>query len=121
MKVTLTRQFDFGAAQSITVFPEGHKCRALHGHTFTVQISVAGEVDPATGLLYDHALIAEHAKPIIDDQLDHRYLNEIPGLENPTIENLCRWLWVRLAPNLPGLSDITIYETPRAWCSYKGD
>jgi 6-pyruvoyltetrahydropterin/6-carboxytetrahydropterin synthase len=120
MTITLTREFDFAAAQSLTVFPEGHKCRGLHGHTFTLQISVTGRVDPATGLLYDHARISEAAKPVID-LLDHKYLNDVPGLENPTIENMCRWFWERLSPQLPGLSEIALYETPRAWCRYRGD
>jgi len=120
MKVTLSREFDFGAAQALTIFPEGHKCRALHGHTFTVRISATGEVNPQTGLFYDHAIIAQEARPVID-LLDHKYLNEIPGLENPTVENLCRWIWVKLEKKLPGLSEITIYETPRAWCTYRGE
>lgn len=120
MKVTLSREFDFGAAQALEIFPEGHKCRRLHGHTFTVQISVTGEVNPETGLLYDHAEIARETKPLIE-QIDHTYLNEIEGLSNPTVENVCKWFWDRLEDKLPGLSEIRIYETPRAWCSYKGD
>ncbi|MEM9444196.1 MAG: 6-carboxytetrahydropterin synthase [Verrucomicrobiota bacterium] len=120
MKITLTREFVFDAAQALEVFPEGHKCRQLHGHTFRVQISVTGEVDPQTGLLYDHAIIAKKMKPILT-LVDHRYLNEVEGLENPTLEVLVHWFWVRLEPKLPGLSEIVIYETPTAWCSYQGD
>ncbi len=119
MQVTLTREFSFDAAQSLTVFPEGHKCRALHGHSFQVQISVTGEVDPATGLLFDHAKIKEAAAPLVE-QLDHSYLNEIVGLENPTIEHLCKWFWDRLVDKLPGLSEVALFETPRAWCRYQG-
>jgi len=119
MKITLTREFTFDAAQSLTVFPEGHKCRNLHGHTFVVQVSVHGLVDSQTGLLYDHAIIMEKVKPLIQ-QLDHSYLNDIPGLENPTLEWLCKWFWDKLSPQLPGLSEIRINETPRAWCSYHG-
>ncbi|MDX6767117.1 MAG: 6-carboxytetrahydropterin synthase [Candidatus Methylacidiphilales bacterium] len=120
MRVTLTREFGFDAAQSLTIFPEGHKCRQLHGHSFTLQVSAEGEVDPATGLLFDHARIKEAAQPFVDE-LDHRYLNEIPGLENPTIEVMCKWFWDRIKPRLPELSEIMILETPRAWCRYRGD
>lgn len=118
MKVTLHKEFEFAAAQSLPNFPEGHKCRRLHGHTFHVKISVTGEVDPKTGLLYDHAVISEKMEPIIE-QLDHSYLNEIPGLENPTIELTCAWLWKKLEDQLPGLSEITLYETERASCTLK--
>lgn len=119
MRVSLTREFSFDAAQSLTTFPEGHKCRQLHGHSFTLQVTVEGEVDPATGLLYDHARIKEAVQPLVE-QLDHRYLNDIPGLENPTIEMMCKWFWDRLQPRLPGLSEIMLLETPRAWCRYRG-
>jgi len=119
MKIVLTREFTFDAAQSLTVFPEGHKCRRLHGHTFLVQISVKGDVDAKTGLLYDHAVIAQKMKPLIET-VDHSYLNEIPGLENPTLELLCLWFWNKLSGELPGLSEVRINETPRAWCSYQG-
>ncbi|NJK90907.1 MAG: 6-carboxytetrahydropterin synthase QueD [Blastochloris sp.] len=120
MKITLTREFTFDAAQVLDVFPEGHKCRRLHGHTFVVKISVKGQVDPATGMLYDHALILDKTKPLIE-KLDHSYLNEIEGLENPTLELLCKWFWDRLAGELPGLHEVCINETPRAWCSYQGE
>lgn len=119
MKVTLHKVFEFAAAQSLPNFPDGHKCHRLHGHTFHVKISVTGDVDPKTGLYYDHAIISEKMKPIIE-LLDHSYLNEIPGLENPTIELLCAWFWEKLVNILPGLSEITVHETERASCSYRG-
>jgi 6-pyruvoyltetrahydropterin/6-carboxytetrahydropterin synthase len=120
MRVSLTREFHFDAAQALTVFPEGHKCRQLHGHSFTLQVSVEGEVDSKTGLLFDHAQIKAAVQPLVD-QLDHRYLNEIEGLENPTIEVMCKWFWDRVKPALPALSEIKLLETPRAWCSYRGN
>lgn len=120
MKFILTREFTFDAAQSLSVFPEGHKCRNLHGHTFIVQVSVKGGADPLTGLFYDHAVISEKTKPLIE-QLDHSYLNDTPGLENPTLELMCKWFWDQLADKLPGLNEIRIYETPRSWCSYQGE
>ena len=78
-----------------------------------------GEVDPRTGWLYDHALIGRAMHPLVA-MLDHAYLNEIEGLENPTIENMAAWFWQRLAGPLPGLSEIVIHETPTARCSYRG-
>ena len=120
MKVRLTKDFILEAAQSLTKVPEGHKCARLHGHTFTIEISVEGEVNPDTGWLYDHALISAAMRPIIEE-LDHSYLNDVPGLENPTLEVMCQWFWKKLSPLLPGLSEITLHETPRASCTYRGD
>ncbi|MEM1057888.1 MAG: 6-carboxytetrahydropterin synthase QueD [Verrucomicrobiota bacterium] len=119
MKVTLTKTLEFAAAQSLPTFPEGHKCRGLHGHTFIVDVSVTGEVDPESGIFYDFANISEAAAPLID-QLDHSYLNDIPGLEKPTTELMCAWFWEKLSPKLPGLSEIVIHESPRIRCAYRG-
>jgi 6-pyruvoyltetrahydropterin/6-carboxytetrahydropterin synthase len=120
MKVRLTRDFTFEAAHTLPKVPAGHKCARMHGHSFKVEVSVEGEVDPATGWLYDHARIGDAVKPLIE-QLDHAYLNEIAGLENPTFENVAAWFWNKLAPHCPGLSEIVIYETPTVRCSYRGE
>ncbi len=119
MHVRLTKDFSFEAAQTLPNVPEGHKCRQMHGHSFRIEISVEGEVDPSIGWFYDHARISRAMNPMLE-QLDHSYLNEIEGLENPTIENMCRWFWERLSPQLPGLAEIVIHETPTARCSYRG-
>lgn len=119
MKITLCKDFTFEAAQALPNFPEGHKCRGIHGHSFLVTISVKGVVDPSNGIFYDHARISEAMRPLIQ-QLDHSYLNEIPGLENPTIEMMAQWFWTQLASQLPGLCEIVIHETPRARCIYRG-
>jgi 6-pyruvoyltetrahydropterin/6-carboxytetrahydropterin synthase len=120
MRVRLTKEFGFEAAQTLPNAPEGHKCRRMHGHSFKLEISVEGEVDPATGWLYDHAEITSAMKPILK-QLDHSYLNEIPGLENPTIENMAAWFWQKLAPLCRGLCEIVVHETPTARCVYRGE
>lgn len=119
MKVRLTKDYSFEAAQTLPNAPEGHKCARMHGHSFKVEISVEGEVDSATGWFYDHAQISRVMNPLLD-LLDHSYLNEISGLENPTIENMCAWLWNHLAPQLPGLAEIVLHETPTARCTYRG-
>jgi len=119
MNVRLTKDFAFEAAQTLPKVPSGHKCGQMHGHSFKVEISVEGEVDPLTGWLYDHSRISRAMEPLLE-QLDHAYLNDIKGLENPTIENMCLWFWERLLQSLPGLSEIVIHETPTARCSYRG-
>lgn len=119
MKACLTKDFYFEAAQKLPKLPEGHPCRELHGHSFKVEVSIEGEVDPQTGWIYDHARISDAMQPILE-KLDHSYLNDIPGLENPTIENMVAWLWERLAPTLPGLAEVVLHETPKSRVSYQG-
>jgi 6-pyruvoyltetrahydropterin/6-carboxytetrahydropterin synthase len=120
VRARLTKDFRFEAAQTLPNVPATHKCGRMHGHSFLVEISVEGEVNPATGWIYDHAEISRSMNPLVD-QLDHAYLNEIPGLENPTIELMAHWLWQKLSPQLPGLAEIVIHETPSARCSYRGE
>lgn len=119
MRVKLTKQFHFEAAHDLPTFPEGHKCRRLHGHSFRFDVVVEGEVDPAQGYLIDYGDIKQIVDPIVK-QLDHYYLNEIPGLENPTSEMLAIWLYNRIKPSLPLLSKIVVYETCTSRCDYSG-
>ena len=114
------KEFSFDAAHLLPNVPEGHKCRRLHGHTYTVRVFVRGEPDENVGWIIDFADIKEAFDPI-RDRLDHYYLNEIEGLENPTAEVLARWIWLRLEPRLPGLSRIEIQETCTSGCTYEGD
>jgi 6-pyruvoyltetrahydropterin/6-carboxytetrahydropterin synthase len=120
MKFELTRSFRFSAAHRLPEAGEAHPCRDLHGHNFSVEVTIAGVPDPRTGWVIDFGRIRDTVAPIVES-LDHRLLNEIPGLENPTSENLARWLWERLRPALPGLSRIGISETPGTVCTYWGD
>ena len=119
MKVRLTRDFTFEAAHLLPNAPEGHKCRRLHGHSFRVEVTVEGEVDPRTGWFLDYGVIKDAVEPL-RRQLDHYYLNEVAGLENATSENLAGWLWTRLKPALPSLARITVHETCEARCEYEG-
>lgn len=119
MQVDLTKTFRFESAHLLPRLPDGHKCRRLHGHSFRCDIAVRGEVDETLGWLVDFGEIKAAAKPIFA-QLDHRYLNEIEGLENPTSEQLCRWIWERLAPALPLLYAVTVRETCTSACTYRG-
>jgi 6-pyruvoyltetrahydropterin/6-carboxytetrahydropterin synthase len=120
MFIIISKDFEFEAAQSLASFPDGHKCRNVHGHSFKITISIRGKVDPAKGILRDHAEISKAMRPLIE-KLDHAYLNDIPGLENPTIENMAKWFWQQLTPTLHELYEITLHETPRARCTYRGE
>jgi 6-pyruvoyltetrahydropterin/6-carboxytetrahydropterin synthase len=120
VRVELTKSFTFEAAHRLPTFPEGHKCRRLHGHSFAVDVRVAGEVDEQRGYLVDYGEIKAACEPV-RTALDHRYLNEIEGLENPTAENLARWIWRRLKPALPLLSAVIVRETCTNGCEYRGD
>lgn len=114
------KEFSFDAAHLLPNVPEGHKCRRLHGHTYTVRTYVRGEPDENVGWIVDYADIKEAFDPI-RERLDHYYLNEIEGLENPTAEILARWIWQHLEPRLEGLSRIEIQETCTSGCVYEGD
>ena len=114
------KKFSIEAAHRLPHVPPGHKCARLHGHSFQIEIHVSGPVDPHAGWVMDFADIKTAFKPVFE-QLDHHYLNEIPGLENPTSENIACWIWHRLKPDLPLLSHIVIAETCTSGCSYSGD
>jgi len=114
------RVFQIEAAHHLPNVPEGHKCARIHGHSFHVEIHVRGEIGPVSGWVMDFADLRTAFEPLYD-QLDHHYLNEIEGLDNPTSENLARWIWQRLHVQLPGLSKVVVQETCNAGCVYHGD
>jgi len=115
----LRKSFQFEAAHLLPLLPETHKCRRLHGHSFMVEIVVSGECDPKLGWVMDYADITKAFKPLWD-KLDHYYLNEVPGLENPTSEIIAVWIWEKLKPRLPLLSEVVVAETCTARCVYRG-
>lgn len=114
------KDFHFESAHRLPNVPEGHKCARLHGHSFQIRITVSGEATPPSGWVMDFSDIKVAFKPILE-QLDHYYLNDIPGLENPTSENIARWIWDRLKPELPLLSRIELRETCTSGCIYEGE
>ncbi|WP_405625026.1 6-carboxytetrahydropterin synthase QueD [Streptomyces sp. NBC_01396] len=114
------REFTFEAAHRLPRVPDGHKCARLHGHSYKVSVHVEAPVDPNLGWVMDFGDIKRAFKPI-DAQLDHYYLNDIEGLENPTSENLARWIWDRMITELPDLSAITVRETCTSGCTYRGE
>ena len=113
------KEFTFEAAHRLPNVPPGHKCARLHGHSFRVGVHVTAPVGVESGWVRDFADISCAMAPVLG-QLDHYYLNDIPGLENPTSEVLARWIWERLEPRLPGLSSIVVKETCTSGAIYRG-
>jgi 6-pyruvoyltetrahydropterin/6-carboxytetrahydropterin synthase len=117
--VEIFKEFTFESAHRLPHVPDGHKCGRLHGHSFRVALYIEGEVDAHTGWIRDFGEIKQVFRPIYE-RLDHNYLNDLPGLENPTSENLAKWIWRELKPLLPELSRIRIHETCTSGCEYRG-
>ena len=113
------KTFHIEAAHRLPHVPAGHKCARLHGHSFRIEIHVEGEPGVQTGWVMDFADVKAAFAPLFE-RLDHHYLNDIPGLENPTSENLARWIWRELKPALPGLGKIVLHETCTSGCVYSG-
>ena len=114
------KEFTFEAAHRLPQVPPEHKCARLHGHSFRVEIHIQAPEDAHLGWVMDFGDIKAAFQPILE-KLDHYYLNEIPGLENPTSERLARWIWWRLAPQLPHLSAVVVRETCTTGCIYRGE
>ena len=117
--IELVKDFRFEAAHFLPQVPEGHKCRRIHGHSFRGEVAVRGPIDPKVGWVMDFADLKRAVDPVVTD-LDHYLLNEIPGLENPTSELLCIWIWKRLVAVIPNLYRVTIEETCTSRCHYFG-
>ena len=118
-EVEIWKEFGFESAHLLPNVPPGHKCGRLHGHSFRIRVALCGVPGADTGWVMDFADLKKAWKPL-HDILDHRYLNDIPGLENPTSELLAGWIWDKLRPSLPELSAISVRETCTAGCIYRG-
>ncbi len=112
-------EFRFEAAHRLPNVPDGHKCKRLHGHSFLVEVHVDGGVGEDTGWVMDFADVRAAVEPV-RLVLDHHYLNEIEGLENPTSETLAVWIWDRLIGPLPSLSCLVVRETCASGAVYRG-
>ena len=131
------RAFTIEAAHRLPNVPAGHKCARLHGHSFRIELHVAGPVDPHAGWVMDFADVRAAFQPVFDridvgglpcwpsepvfDRIDHQLLNEVPGLENPTSENLAKWIWRETKPRLSLLAKVVVHETCTSGCIYEGD
>ncbi len=118
--MVIYKTFTIEAAHRLPNVPPGHKCARLHGHSFSIEVHLRGPILADAGWVQDFADLKAAFQPLFD-QLDHNYLNDIEGLENPTSENLARWIWHRLLPNLPLLHQIIVRETCTSGCIYNGD
>jgi len=118
--VEIFKEFTFEAAHRLPHVPAGHKCSRLHGHSYRVVVHVEGPVDDHLGWVRDFDELSCAMRPILD-RLDHYYLNDIEGLDNPTSEVVARWIWDALRSALPGLSQLVVRETCTAGCVYRGE
>lgn len=116
----LEHDLRFEAAHWLPRVPEGHRCRRVHGHSYLVTVVVEGPVDPESGWVVDYATLQAALEPVIG-ALDHRLLNEVDGLGNPTSEAIAQWIWARVKPALPGLVELRLHETHDTRCIYRGD
>lgn len=115
----LVQSFSFEAAHRLPAVPPEHRCYKLHGHSYRVELKLEGPVDASSGFVMDFFELEAVFKPVLA-MLDHQYLNEIDGLQNPTVENIAVWIWDRIKPALPLLAGITVYETRDSWVEYAG-
>ena len=115
----ISKTFRIEAAHRLPNVPPGHKCARLHGHSFAIEVHVKGPLDPELGWVMDFADMKAAFAPLFE-RIDHRYLNEVTGLENPTSENLARWVWTELKPRLPLLDHVIVHETCTSACRYDG-
>lgn len=114
------KDFTFDSAHSLPNVPDDHKCKAIHGHTYRLKVLIEGDLDPHLGWVMDFSDVKAAVKPVID-QIDHKYMNELAGLENPTCEAIAIWLWDKIKPNLPLLTRIELNETPTSGTIYSGE
>lgn len=114
------KEFSFDSAHFLPHVPDGHKCKNMHGHTYKLRVVVKGQPDPHLGWLMDFKELKDIVGPVID-QLDHKLINDIEGLQNPTAENITVWIWNKIQPLLSNLSRIELYETPTTGVIYSGE
>jgi 6-pyruvoyltetrahydropterin/6-carboxytetrahydropterin synthase len=119
VNVELVKEYRFEAAHSLPRVPEGHKCRRVHGHSYKVELAVEGPVEEKTGWLIDFGIIDE-AWSELHARFDHRNLNDVPGLENSTCENIAVYVWGVIKKSIPHLSAVTIWETADSRCTFRG-
>ena len=119
VEMDVFKSFTIEAAHQLPNVPDTHPCARVHGHSFVIELWVSGLVGGRSGWVIDFAEIEDAFKPL-RDQLDHRLLNEIEGLSNPTSENLAIWIWDRVTPSVRALSKVIVRETATSGCVYRG-
>ena len=115
-RMRLDVEFYFAAAHRLPRY-EG-PCFRLHGHNYKMFVAVEGEVDPKTGMIFDFGVLKQIVQEHVMSRVDHRNLNDV--LDNPTAENIARWMWETLEPHLRGLCEVRLYEIPDCCVTYRG-
>ena len=113
------KTFTFDSAHSLPNVPDGHKCKEIHGHTYRLTIYLEGELEKDLNWVIDFADLKNAINPILEI-VDHKLLNKIEGLENPTCEMIAKWLWNKIKAQVPLLSKVELHETPTSGAIYKG-
>jgi 6-pyruvoyltetrahydropterin/6-carboxytetrahydropterin synthase len=117
--VKISQAFRFEAAHLLPNVAAGHRCSRLHGHSYRVELRLEGPVDPVSGFVADFFAIEAAFKSLFK-RLDHCYLNDIDGLENPTAENIAIWIWEQIKTTLPQLASVAVFETQDCFAEYHG-
>lgn len=120
MRCELRRDYRFESARRLTGIDPGHPCASIHGHSFRLRVKVVGEVDAAAGWVIDFGDLDRVVEPVVRE-LDHRLLNDVDGLGNPTSENLAKWIWDRIESRVPGLVSVRVSETEASSVTYRGE
>ena len=113
------KKFSFESAHALPNVPDGHKCKTVHGHSYHMTLKLEGDLEEKMDWVMDFAIVKEIVKPVVK-KLDHKYLNDIEGLENPTCEKIAIWIWNRVKPELPLLKQIELNETATSGVVYEG-
>ena len=109
MNYQISQRFFFDAAHTLKRDIETESSRRIHGHTYSAEVTLSGEPDPATGMVHDLGRVRA-AIDVLRPQLDHRMLDDVPGLGSATLENLCSHIWREMAPGLPGLAAVRVWR-----------
>lgn len=117
--MVIFKKFTFDSAHALPHVPDGHKCKEVHGHTYKLTVFIEGDLDEKLGWVMDFAELKRVIKPVIEE-IDHKFLNDIPGLENPTCEIIVKWIWDRIKPGIPLLKKLHLDETPTSGAVYEG-
>lgn len=118
-KMRIYKEFKFDSAHWLPNVPPEHKCANMHGHTYYIEVHVEDELHPQLGWVLDYNDLRKVVDPLVG-RLDHKVLNEIEGLENPTAEFIALWFWNRIKLELPQLCQVVVKENPTNVCIYSG-
>jgi 6-pyruvoyltetrahydropterin/6-carboxytetrahydropterin synthase len=117
MKYELKQHFQIESARFLPKLPKTHPCSQVHGHSFKIVLTLVGDLNPEIGWVMDYHEITKIMTPLLT-QLDHKLLNEVSGLENPTSELLAKWIYEKAGSQIPLLKRVSVMETPTTECSY---